>query len=772
MIGKTVTDYKILDKLGGGGMGVVYTARDTKLDRLVALKFLPPDLSRDEDAKARFTQEAKAASALNHQNICAIHDIRETDDGQLFIVMALYDGQTLKHRLSEGALDEKEAISISRQIADGLTAAHEKGITHRDIKPANIMVTDKGRAVILDFGLAKLAGGLDLTKTGSTLGTTYYMSPEQTRGEPVDNRTDIWSLGAILYEMVSGRRPFRGDYDQAVIYSILNSDPEPLGTGQRIEDSGQSAQFERVISKALAKDVNDRYASASDFIDDLDAIEAGGVVAAPKRPFRRNLVYASLAAVAVLIAVALTVLIPNNGKAIDSIAVLPLANLSGDPGQAYLADGITDALINELSKISALRVISRRSVMRFKDSDLPLQEIAAELGVDAIVDGSVIRSGNDIRVTAQLISVTSDENLWADSFDHELKDILTLHAEVARAIANEIEVELTPEEDQLLSTRREVDPEAYEAFLQGRFNAYKNTPEGYRAARGYFEAALEKDPNWAPAYAALARAWIGSGLWGGLLPREAIDKGRASLLKALALDDQLSDAHHVLAVLNFIYLWEYEQAEAEFNKAIDLRPNIAEHHLMYADYLNSMLRPEEATSEARLGVELDPLNAFSHGLLAWILLCNGTLEEAIEQHKKTLSMDPTLPLALRGLWELRHRSGDYDEARRVASRFYRAQGLDEAADILVIQTGHSYEETMTLAAEALESVSDDRYVPSMRIARLYAHAGAHEKAIELLEKAREERFPSIPAVNVDPHWSELRDHPRFQALVREINLQL
>ncbi|MFV1980837.1 MAG: serine/threonine-protein kinase, partial [Rhodothermia bacterium] len=346
LIGQTIAQYQILEQLGAGGMGIVYKARDTKLDREVALKFLPPQLSCDDNAKNRFTQEARAASALNHANICAIHDIRETDDGQLFIVMALYDGQTLKRHLDDGPLEVSEAIAIVRQIAEGLSAAHEKGIVHRDIKPANIMITEKGRAVILDFGLAKLTGAVALTKTGSTIGTTAYMSPEQARGDAVGQQSDLWSLGAVSYEMMTGRKPFPGDYDQAVIYGILNSEPD-VSNAQWAVRSEQSAKLQRIVLKALAKHPDHRYASAADFIADLDAIEIGGVVARPTRPLNRNLVYASLAAVVVLIAVAMAVLIPNSKAPIDSVAVLPLANLSGDENQEFLADGITDALINE-----------------------------------------------------------------------------------------------------------------------------------------------------------------------------------------------------------------------------------------------------------------------------------------------------------------------------------------------------------------------------------------------------------------------------------------
>ncbi|HLE57225.1 MAG TPA: serine/threonine-protein kinase, partial [Rhodothermia bacterium] len=511
MVGQTISHYQILEKLGEGGMGVVYEARDTKLDRLVALKFLPPALAADATDKERFIQEARAASSLDHPNVCNVHEIGETAEGQLFIAMTLYDGVPLNKKIEQAPLPIEDALDVAIQVTEGLQAAHEKGIVHRDIKSSNIMVTGKGRSVIMDFGLARASGGTNLTRTGATMGTVPYMSPEQARGEKVDHRTDIWSFGVVLYEMIAGRPPFRSDYEQALVYSILNEEPEPL-TGLR---SNVPMELERIVTKALQKARDLRYQTADDLLADLRGltrgIETGTRLKVPrrKRAAPRRWMYLIggilvLAAAAVLVA---PYLFRAPTDTIDSIAVLPLDNLTGDPGQEYFVDGMHEALISELSKISALKVISRTSAMQYKGARTSsMREIARELGVNGLVEGSVLREGNQVRITVQLIDGREDKHLWTQTYERELRSVLALHSEVAQAIARQIRVTVTPEEQVHMASARAVNPEAYEAFLLGRHYWNQRSIHGFEQAVESFQKAVALDPGYVAAYVGLADA--------------------------------------------------------------------------------------------------------------------------------------------------------------------------------------------------------------------------------------------------------------------------
>ncbi|MHC4150206.1 MAG: protein kinase domain-containing protein, partial [Planctomycetota bacterium] len=528
MIGKTISHYKILEVLGRGGMGVVYKAQDTKLDRFVALKFLPPHLGQSEEEKKRFIQEAKAASALDHPNICTIYEIDETKDGQMFIAMACYEGESLKERIERGPMALDEALDIAVQVAQGISRAHEENIVHRDIKPANIIITNRGEVKIVDFGLAKLAGRTMLTKEGTTMGTVAYMSPEQSQGAEVNHRSDIWALGAVLYEMVTGQRPFAGDYEQAVVYSILNQEPEPV-TGLR---TGVPMALERIINKAMQKTPEERYQHTNDMLVDLRAVGKSfggrGAANAPSNKKRLRFRIGTAALVALVIFAGFFVWqyakkpakrnepMSTPGRKVyqGSIAVLPLENLSDNPEQEYFADGMTEALITQLAQIRALKVISRTTVIRYKATDEPLVDIARKLNVGTILEGSVLLVGDQVRINAQLIDGSTDSHIWAKSYEGELSDVIGLQSEVARSVADEIKVQLTSEEQSRLARQRPVDAEVYRIYLKGRYHLNKFTPPGVRQGMAYFQQVVEKDPNYALAYAGLADSYLVLARWG------------------------------------------------------------------------------------------------------------------------------------------------------------------------------------------------------------------------------------------------------------------
>jgi serine/threonine protein kinase/Tfp pilus assembly protein PilF len=773
MIGKQISHYHILEKLGAGGMGVVYKAEDTKLKRTVALKFLPPELTRDPEAKTRFIHEAQAASALQHNNICTIHDIDETDDRRLFIVMDCYEGESLKEKTARGPMKLEEAVDIAVQVAGGLSKAHEKGIVHRDIKPANIFITTDGMVKILDFGLAKLAGQTKLTKTGSTMGTIAYMSPEQARGEEVDQRTDIWSLGVVMYEMLTGKLPFPGDYEQAIVYRILNEEPEPITSVQVKIPVG----LERIVEKALVKATEKRYQRADEIAAELQSLREEIKAGVAKQRLirlritrkRRAYVYGGMAVLlAAIIAVRLFLFTGTSVK-MDSIAVLPLENLSGDPKQEYFVDGMTDELITDLAKVSALKVISRTSVMQYKGTKKPLPQIARELNVDAVIEGSVLREGDQVRISAQLIQAATDQHLWAESYQRDLRHVLALQGEIASAIAEKVRAVLTPAERTRLTSARPVNPEAYDAYLNGMQYWYRFTPKDFNSALEYFELALKEDPNYAPAYSGVALVWIGRLQMGLTPPREAAPKEKVAALKAIELDDRLAQAHSSLATINSFYEWDWAGADAEYKKAIELNPNFADVRAFYSHFLMCMKRPEEAMAQIQRALDVDPLNSFYQAFYGVDLMLAGQYEEAIVQLRKALDRSPGILFAHWMLSEILLMKGLHEESLTEIKACYAwDREVEEALTQGYVQS--DYTGAMRRAADILAARARKTFGGLYQPACLYVMAREESQALEWLEKGFELRDPNMPYINVDPIFDSLRNTPRFQDLVRRMNL--
>jgi len=784
--GARLGPYEIVAPIGAGGMGEVYRARDTRLERDVALKVLPADALADETAQARLLREARTASKLNHPNVCTIHEVGEAD-GQVYIAMELVEGQSLAARLAEGALLPEELLRYGQQVADALSHAHEHGVVHRDFKSANIVITPEGRAKVLDFGLAKRFAGEDLTaattvsqpsltEPGAVAGTLAYMAPEQLRGRPADARSDIWALGVVLYEMAGGRRPFQGMTGFELSSAILSEAPPPLSPTVPVPVAA-------VIERCLAKEPGQRYQRASEVRVVLEAIRAGTVV--PWVTWRYRVAHRpwQTLGLALVLTVAVAVGLDLGGMrgrllgrgtaaaAFQSLAVLPLENLSGNPEQEYLAAGMHDALVTNLGQLAGLkRVIARGSVMRYKGTSKSPREIARELNVSGLITGTVLRSGDRVRITAQLIDPATQAQVWAQSYERELRDVLSLENDIVAAITHEIKLELTPQEKVRLTSARPVDPEAYEACLKGRFHWYKLSREELDTAERYFNLALDKDPNYALAHEGLAMVWF-SRTDAGFMPRdEAMPRANAEARRALELDDTLAEAHAMLANLK-IMDWEWAAADREFRRSLELNPNLVIAHFGYADFLVTMGRTAEWEKEIRRMLELDPLSNFNRCFYGWHLVYERRYDEAIDQMRKVAQAEPDLSSVHLGLWGAYFKKGADDKALAEAKRFFSILGDSEvvkALDAGWVQGG--YRPAMKRAGDALSARYERTYYPAIRVARVLAHAGENERALQFLEKAYERRETPLYHIGVGWDWDALRPDPRFQSLLRRMNL--
>ena len=777
MLGKTISHYRILEKLGEGGMGVVYKAEDLKLHRFVALKFLPPHVS-DDEATRRFVNEAHAVSALDHPNICAIYEIDQTPEGQMFIVMPCYEGASLQEMIKRGPLALDEAVGIASQIAKGLAKAHERGIVHRDVKPGNILVTTDGLAKIVDFGLAKLATQARLTRLGTTVGTIMYMSPEQASGKEADERSDIWSLGVVLYEMVTGRPPFEGEHEQAIIYSILNQTPEPV---DRLLP-GAPKGLERILTKALAKKPSERYQRMSELAADLDLLRESlemktKASAAPARRALRPRLWVGLAAVIGVAGLAIILGRPYfskpHEKPITSIAVLPLQNLSADPEQEYFSDGMTEAIIKELSQIKALRVISRTSVMQYKNTERTVPEIARELGIDAVVEGSVLRADKDVRITAQLIAANPERHLWAKDFTRSLENVLVLQSEVAQAIADEIRIAVTPNERERIAQARRVDPEAHEAYLKGEYLVNKAVPADVYKGISYFQQAIAKDSTYALAYAGLAKAY---GYLEGLMelsPREALPKVKTYAEKALALDPTLAEGVGLIADLKYNYDWDVKGAEEYFKRALALNPNLAEVHLGYGWLLAGQGRFDAGIAEMRQARQLDPLSPIMTQQLAQAYACAGQYDSALTYAQRAAEIDSTFPMIhiTRGTVYLAQ--GKYDKAIEEAQKLMSLGMTFRAFRDLAIAYALSgqTDKARDALAKLLEWMGGHYFSP-VNVAKVYCALGDRERVFEYLEKAYEERDENLIQPALMPPWCDfIKSDPRYKELMKKVGVE-
>jgi serine/threonine-protein kinase len=762
--GRTVTHFRVLEKVGQGGMGVVYRAEDLKLGRTVALKFLAPHIPVSEEYRARFVREARALAAIDDPHICVVHEIDEAE-GRLFLAMTYVDGPTLKEKIAEGPLEPDEVLRIAIEAAQGLQAAHRTGVIHRDIKSGNIMLDAEGRVVITDFGLARPEDDPGLTLSGGLMGTPAYMSPEQLRGEKGDRRSDIWSLGVVLYEALTGELPFPANRTPA---SMLSDEPTPPTT-LRPE---VPPELDGIVRKALAKAPDERYQTAEEMTADLQELlvpaRKSTTAARGMRRFFTWKLAAITGAALLLTAVGAFWLIRSIGPASPpertrvSLVVLPLENLSGDADQQYFTEGLTDAITTDLAQIGALRVISRTSALAYRNRRDTLAAVARELQVDHVMEGSVLRAGNRIRITVQLIDAREDRHIWARNYEGDLSDILRLQSQVARAIAAEVRVRLTPGERAQLSNRARVNPKAYEALLRGYHHMLKWQLTDVLKGRDYFQEAIAAEPGYASPHVGLADTYVTQGFFWGVHPAELLPNAEAAVAQALKLDNGLSHAYNLQGVLQGIYRHNWPEAERQFLRARELGgdwPNYS----YAAYYLVPLRRLDQALEDIRRIKESAPLSVNVNTWIGWILLYRREYGPAIDQLRSTLELEPTFEHARRGLAVALAQLGRFEEALPLTS------DLPTFKAWICATAGNRAEARRIL--DGLVERSRREYVGGYELAIIHAALGERDLAFRQLERSYQDHQPHLANLQVDPLLDSLRSDPSFRRLARQMNLE-
>jgi eukaryotic-like serine/threonine-protein kinase len=777
LIGRTISHYTVIEQIGAGGMGVVYRAKDERLHRDVAIKVLPAGSLAEQTARKRFRKEALALARINHPNIETLHEF-DTQEEIDFLVTELIPGVTLSEKIASGALPEKDVARLGRQLAQGLAAAHEAGVVHSDVKPANIRVTPDQRLKILDFGLAKLSTPVPSASTENPVdqgaaGTVPYMAPEQLHGQPASPRSDIYSAGAVLYETATGQKPFQGDTVAQMISAILHQMPAmPSSLNPQL-----SGEMERIIMKCLQKEPEHRYQSAVELAVDLRSISvtasSSSLPTFPRRRFPWEWIALPGLASALLVAAAIHYWGASNAAdtkpaKISSIAVLPLRNISGDQSQEYFADGMTEQLISDLAQISELRVISRTSVMQYKGANKPLPEIARELNVDAVIEGSVQRSGNQVQVTAQLIEGKTDRHLWAKSYERELRDILSLQNDVAKAIADEVKVKLTSQEQQRLQDTAVIKPAAYESYLEGRYYWNKNDADSVKKSIEFYSQAIESDANYAPAYAGLADAYWATG---DIAPAAAMAKSREYAEKALALDNTLAQAHTSLALVKFYGDWDWAGAEKEFQNALQLNPNYADTRRLYALFLVARGRNKDGLEQISRAAQLDPLSTAINTSKGFLLYFSRDYDGAIAQCRHALEIDSRAVGAYDCLGSAYLEKRMFSQALEESEKATKLSGDTPSRLVGFIRAqamaGNAAEAQRLL--KKMENSSDRQYVSPYLTAIAYAALGEKNRALDLLGRAYQERSISMVWLRVNPALDTLRNEPRFKTLLDKLH---
>jgi serine/threonine-protein kinase len=780
MIGETLGHFRLLEMIGAGGMGVVYRAHDERLDRDVAVKVLPTGALADEIVRKRFRMEALVLSRLNHPNIATVHDFHDQESAH-FLVMELIPGETLDEKIQGAPLSEREVLRLAGQLAQGLAAAHAEGVVHRDLKPGNVRITPDGRLKILDFGLATLrrlewnerADTAGLGDASLVAGSPPYMAPEQLLGEVVDARSDIYGAGAVLYEMVTGRRPFAESHGPRLVDAVLHAPPVP----PRDINPRLSPGLEAIVLKCLDKDPARRYQSARELLVDLErlSIPVSPVTRPEPRAQRNRTAWASLSVAAVTTALIVSGPAARgffggtiDGAPVRSLVVLPLENRSGDPAQDYFADGMTDALIADLSQIGSLRVISRTSSMRYKAAHKTLPEIARELDVDAVVEGSVLQANGLVRITAQLVHIPSDRNLWARTFEGDPEDVITLQREVARSVAREVDAKLTGSERARLQSPGPIDPQAHEAYLRGRhLFATVGTEAAVRRAIEYYKDAIAREPAWAPAHAALAdaEAYLGTGF--GVNTSDAYARARQAATRAIELDANLADGHAAFGCAAFALGRDWPAAERALRRAVTLSPGDGRTHEQLAWFLAAEGRLDEALESMKKARDLDPVSPLTSAGVAAIFYFRRDGDRAADQLKDTLELNPDYQVALYGLARVYLLQKRFDAA---IAQFEKAEAAGAASPSMVADLAQAYalagrEADARRALKRWEGLAREGPARPEQEAYVLAALGDRERAFALLNKAFDLQSPGVTWLKVDPRFDPLRSDPRFAGLV-------